>query len=64
MAIKYKPIPKTSVIKGNVTQLYHAKTIANGSIEFDDFLKKISKKSSEMLNVLGLFTFINKWHIY
>ena len=45
MAIKYKPIPKKSVIKGNVTQIYHAKTIANGSTDFDDFLKKISKRS-------------------
>ena len=45
MAIKHKPIPKTAVIKGNGTQIYHAKTIANGSIEFDDFLKKISKIS-------------------
>ena len=45
MAIPYKPVPKTNMIKTNGSQIYHAKTIANGSVEFEDFLKKISKKS-------------------
>ena len=45
MAIPYKPVPKTNMIKTNGSQIYHAKTIANGSVEFDDFLKKISQKS-------------------
>ena len=46
MPILYKAIPKTTSLKANKSEVFHAKTIANGAIEFEDFLKKISKKSS------------------
>ena len=45
MPILYKAIPKLTSLKANKSEVFHAKTIANGSIEFEDFLKNISKKS-------------------
>ena len=46
MPILYKAIPKINSLKANKSEVFHAKTIANGAVEFEDFLKKISKKSS------------------
>ena len=46
MPILFKPVPKTTSIKSVNNKIYHAKTITNGTLEFEALLKIISKKSN------------------